>query len=619
MESTNDVIEKTTDDELNYMNFCIDSLLLADQMITSENLNKTSSRVNKYPIIEMPSNEKKCFLFGEPNCENFNDTFNFKNVKIVENTNNDDAIPTTVSLDNVNNNKYHIGFISKFLITSKTNERRNNYIVNYSPNTNPDVIINDLYRLFDPNNQLHNHFKILCDSLHEKTATNENIKNILSNFDYRNDTTVTILFNKLMFRIYNEKLSDFTIIFPNNRKIKCLKAVLLTIPYFEMQFKDTQINDSMDLTSNYNMVKDLIELIHIKNEFDYDSNMIHDSFTMRMIMLEVNVIDYIDRFKLMDEFLMKDHFYILLEYANKNIKSITNDLISKNDYGNLVILYEILKNIAIEQLTNPKDCYFDENSDANKILVKMFQSNMGDKIAMFDGWQQMVDENYKSIAITLKEIHKNCDYDSLNTLDILPRIILSFLTIVNFESNKYYDIFESVESNNATLIFGKKNRTFIDSIIMINSYYPAIALGFHFPELNYIKITKMPISILHGENNCITIQLLDHFNKNIKTNAHIFFGKQLKTLNVKYDYLNNHNIIIDTEYRDFGHYLKKSRNDYHVNSILKCSNNDNIGEKVNEAKYISPLFHNTQYKLLLDRPCDDNVSDHIWLIEHCIV
>ncbi len=593
MESTKEIMEKTTEDELIHMNFCIDSLLLADQMMENEHLSGT--------------NGKKSFLFGETNCKkDINE-----NVQILNDANNNNTSKLP-----------RIGTINKNLKSPKIKDNDNVgsvYLKNYPPNPNPDTIINDLYGLFDPNNQLHNHFKILCDLLREKkTRTNDEIKNILLNINYNTKMTVTKLYNKLMTAIYNRTTTDFALIFPDNKNVFCFKATLLTIPYFEMQFKDTQVNDSMNLISRRIMIRDLIELLH-SNDTDLDEDtMFGNSFVIRIKTGSVSAIEYINMFKLMDEFLMKDHFYILLQYANKYIKSMTNGLITKNDYGNLIILYEILKNIAIEQLKNSEDCYFDENSDANKIIEKMFQSNMGNQINSFDGWQELIDGNYKSIAIILKEIHKNGDYESLNTLNILPRISLSFLAMINFGNNKYCDIFESVEANKATLVFGKKNVAFNNSIIMINSYYPDVVIDFHFPALNYIKITKMPILISHKKDNCVTIQLLDHFNKNIKTGAHIFFGKEIKTLNVKYDYITN-NITIDTEYRDFGHYLTKSRNDYYVNSVLMCSCNNNICEKVNEAKYISPLFHNTQYKLLLDRKCDDNVDDYIWLIEHCSV
>ncbi len=549
---------------------CINSLLLTDQLMENEQLNnndnipflfgKTNSHVKKN--VDKPIS----FLFGNGE----NSTLNG---------------PKVVSV------------IDEPLIKF------------YPQNTTFDVIINDIYGLLDPNNSIHNHLKILCDSLKIDTLVNTSIKDLIIHnrclggwpnvFNFGGHVLLKISdFSKELFaRILNQNLTDFTLVFPNNNTFPCLKAILMTIPYFEMQFRDTQITNSINLTSDYEMTTCLIKTIHYGRLYQIcDLQQLHDHligsnmfppFEMPQNTTMMDVIKkYIELFKLMDEFLMVDHFHIMLKYADNNIVFMVEELVANEDYDNLKLLYRILRNIADEQSIKSKNTTFDIVHDANEIIKKLFKLNIGEYINIFDDWKYLVDDNYKEIAITLKEIHKSGNYELLNTSNILPRIVISFLALINLSNNKYSDIFETVESYKATLFFDKPcTRHTAESEIVISSYYPV---------LTYIKFLSMPISILQNKENYIIIKILRSSNQNITIGSQLLFQ--------------------DRKSNTFG---GKS---YGVELIKKCANaqvNNNTYEKyLSCAEYMSPIFKNfVNYKIFFDRPCNLETGKQIFLIE----
>jgi hypothetical protein len=462
-----------------------------------------------------------------------------------------------------------------------------------------DVLLNKLYESFDLKSCIHNQFKILCDSIKIDTPINNKIKDIIFKIINELATTnkvvrISYIYEIIKYEIYKNGLTDFLLISDDNSEtFPCLKAIIQTIPYFDMLIKDCQQNDNSVIIDDFDLTVYLIkilcdmELTHniptYANTFSYNPNY-GNIF---------NSDNYVKTFELMDKYLMKDHFYIMINHGYEYIKNIIQELVDQNKFDTIKLLYRILNNIINDEtFKNTNDDIdmlhkqgvlgiYHMNNDivlgAKEIIKKIFQVDMGEHIFDFDDWQNLFDAEYK-----LRTVHRLGKYELLNIMNIEPKLVIGYLAMLNFSNINYNNIFHIVELHNSRLIFGSNNIKKLQNVIIIDSYYPV---------LKYTKITRLPVKALNNTGNCITIEfIMNNLVINIEDN--IIFGNNM--LNDKYK----------------------------VKSIVKCVKGEKTGVNVSTARSISPLMKtNIEYKLFFDWVCDEEVdiSNSIWLCEYCSV
>jgi len=478
-----------------------------------------------------------------------------------------------------------------------------------------DVILNGLYKSFNLKSCIHNQFKILCDSIKIDTPINNKIKDIIlksiGNLAIANKVVkISYMYEIIKYEIYKNCLTDFLLISAddNSKTFPCLKAIIQTIPYFDMLIKDCQQNDNSVIIDDFDLTVYLIKILcNITHNFPTNANTFSYNY--------VDIFDsnnYVEMFELMDKYLMKDHFYIMINYGYEYIKNIAQQLVDQNKFDKIQLLYRILNNIINDETFKNTNIDIDieirnnqgglgiyyMNKDivlaAKEIIKKIFQLDLGEHIFDFDDWQNLFKDEYK-----LRTIHRLGNYELLNIMNIKPELVIGYLAMLNFSNikpelvieylamlnfsnNNYTDIFDTMNMHNSRLIFGSNNIKTLQNVIIIDSYYPI---------LKYTKITRLPVKILNNTGNYVTIEfLMNNLVINIEDN--IIFGD---------------NILNDK---------------YKVKSIVKCVRGEKTGVNVSVAKSISPFIKiNIVYKLFFDWSCSKEVdiSNDVWLCEYYLV
>lgn len=413
----------------------------------------------------------------------------------------------------------------------------------------PENLYNNLLLSFNKNIPVHINFKTLCDSTNVCNAVNAKIKDIILDYCTLYDSKISDIYKKVTIDIYNNNLTDFKLVFPDGQTFMCLKAILQTIPYFAMVFEDVELNDSIELASNYDITTSLIKLVYNPEAENIITN-----------------DNYLELFELMDKYLMKDYFYIMISYAKNNIDVITKGLLDDKKFNCLTFLYRILSNIATEGIINNK-----LKKNALGIIKQMLDVNPGENITMFNDWQKMFSDDQKLKAISVSK-----NYELLNIAHITPIKVVGFLAGIDFANNFYYNII----NDTAKLIFSPQNNEILSTsstIIIITSYYPV---------LSYTKIYKLPVYTGNKVGNNITIEFSKCSDIPIKIGDKIMIGYTTSELN----------------------------NYYCVNSITKTGNTQSMSTKV--AQFVSPpiIHDDIKYVLSLNRPIDSKDINGLWVM-----
>lgn len=367
----------------------------------------------------------------------------------------------------------------------------------------PIILLKNLFESFDNTNPIHMQFKNLCESLNVVNPINEKIKNIVLGYCDMFDVEIVEIFRLVKLDIYGQNLTDFVIEFPENKVYPCLKALIKTIPYFDMIFNDIDMGDSLTLSSDFGITSSLLTLV-----YDQNADVL-------------NVSNYVEIFEMMDKYLMKEYFYILLEWAKNNVGDIMREYVLNNDFDRIKLLYRILKNISDEKFMKDNEFSFNncENlkKEAKIVINKMFDVSMGIGMTMFDDWFIIFTDVQK-----LKNIYESKRYDLLDVANIEPKLVIQFLSKLDPDNDSYDDIFTMIQIYNMVVEYGEcKNIN--GSSIIVESYYPTF---------KYKKIVKLPINIITINDNELIIHFFQNSNINIKTGSKLVFGHVWKVYNV---------------------------------------------------------------------------------------
>ena len=356
-----------------------------------------------------------------------------------------------------------------------------------------------------------------------------------------------------------------------NKQFSCCKALLQTIPYFNMLLEDIEMDDNCIIIPDYDYTVQIIKLVYGLN-IKCDDNYFAEIFRL------MDASDYVEIFRLMDKYLMKDYFDCMICSDYDKIKALMEQLIEQKNFDKIKILHRILQDNVEDEKNGAK---------AKRMIRIMFQADMGDNFTMLDNWPDILEDHYK-----LKYIYKSGHYELLNIAKIKPTYVLKFLALHNFENTvKCSDIANIIRKqyDDNVLILGPNNISTHNYmynyqgkcdcyIVMINNYYPL---------LSYTKITKLPVKILKNTENYVAIQFNADLKLKVKIGSGIIFN--LPTL------------------------IQNIPSTYSVNAIYAY--NDNINEKVSKAIYIPPEFNIINYKLFIDKKNMEENITNIWLVE----
>ena len=428
----------------------------------------------------------------------------------------------------------------------------------------------------------HNHLKIICTSLNTYSPINDKIKQIIYDevqamcpqyiYDQRYDLIMEFyyiddLYRNIVQAILTNKLTDFTLILANDnsKQFKCCKALLQTIPYFDMIFKDTEIVD------NFIIIPDECIVKLIKSLFKEG--------------ILCTAIEYVEIFELMDKYLMKDYFDSMIQIGYGYGDFIINELIKQNRFDKIRTLNRILQdNIKSEMDTN-----------TIKLLIqKIVRSDMGKFFTTFDDWQNLFEDPYK-----LKYIYNSGKLELLNIAEIKPELVLKFLSLHNFANiEKYSDMINVIENNHFS-IFDPNNCGFTGGT---GSYSKVFIVHSYFPIINYTKYSELPVSIMERTDKYIFIR----FNKNVP-------------FKIKIGSIIASDKTITPESPHLGC----------VTKITAYSDKTKMKANVNEATYIAPSLGLINYKLFItekEHSKKENKKNHfsfdikgcmrIWLVEY---
>jgi hypothetical protein len=232
-------------------------------------------------------------------------------------------------------------------------------------------MLNELDWVIKPTISPHMYFLILCDSVSNDTHVNKQIKDIIiSNYILTRDYIeffgdyITNIYIKILKEIWNRQLSDINIVFTDNTFLPCLKAVLRTIPYFDMMFNDTHFGDTLNVMTDPLLTKILIRLA-------YNSGI---DFVFTDIPRDVLLDNYIELFYLMDSFSMEYHFQNMLSFGKKNIITIIRRLRPKKKFKKIKKLQIILLDISDDNI-------FDESINSNKQIADELMNSIRNAIS----------------------------------------------------------------------------------------------------------------------------------------------------------------------------------------------------------------------------------------------
>ena len=153
----------------------------------------------------------------------------------------------------------------------------------------------------------------------ENSVIHEMIKYILVKNLKSNDDIICLTLRDL----YDLQLFDFTIQFSDGKEFKCLKGLLIQIPYFSTIFEDTDVQHTITLNVNSDIAMIVLKLL-------YDQ---HSLFKVEYI---------IETIKLMDMWLM-DVAWLNCLPVDQNIDEMIKLLIDHNQYYDIMILINNLE------------------------------------------------------------------------------------------------------------------------------------------------------------------------------------------------------------------------------------------------------------------------------------
>ena len=427
----------------------------------------------------------------------------------------------------------------------------------------PDEIFNNFLNSLDTTNSKQINFKNLCDSLNLANEVHVKVKEIIMSYIGIGDLEIDEIFTMILSDIYNNNLTDFTIKFPD-KSLKCFKAILKTIPYFEMIFQDLEIDDSIDFTTDYELISILVKLLHIPETDD------------------LTIFNFIDLFVMMDKYLMKDHIHIMLQFAKKNIIDIIEYSLANKQFENILILYDLLNNIKSNlsngDTKNTKDTK-EINYDITKIIDKIFTIDFGPNMFMFANWVKLFTDDKKMEAIQITG-----NYNLLNISKINPKKVLVLLANIDFSSKIYSELYNRIEYDNMDVHHNKDLiilQTGVPSLIIIN-YYPI----FECKCLEYV-----PAEIPEKLGDLIMIRFTKYSQISLSVNSILVFTNK--------------------------QYYENITNTYTIQKIVKYSNEKQT--EVSHAEYVSPkVLDYVLYGIYLDKPLEEDRTSMISVYKHIV-
>lgn len=315
------------------------------------------------------------------------------------------------------------------------------------------------------------HFKNMCNSLNPNDDMHNKIKNIMI-IQYKTHSSLIDIYDEILYTIGNEQITDFTINFPNDKSIKCLKMVIQKIPYFDMMIKDCDITDTITLNDDYDNVMTIIKLL-------YNSK----SFTME-------IKNITDTLLLTDKYLMVDNLERLMNYVEKYSHDILRHLIKTKDTDKILALYKYFS----DALTNDN---FKKYFNIQIIINNIHKFDLGEYIFLIDNWDTKFDG-----ADILNAIKQTSKYEFLNILKISPLEIIGSLKDIDFSNNIYYKIRKQIYSQGAQLTYNNNMFSMHDAnVINITSYYP---------KFSYTSYNKNCGTYNKISDNCINYRFTSH-------------------------------------------------------------------------------------------------------------
>jgi hypothetical protein len=206
------------------------------------------------------------------------------------------------------------------------------------------------------------HFKNICNSLNPNDEGHNKIKSVMTIL-YLARYSITDIYEETLKTIANESITDFTINFPNDKSIKCLKAIIQQIPYFDMMIKDCGITDTIVLDDDYDNVMTIINLLHNIKSF------------------KVEIDNAIDVLLLTDKYLMVDNLGMLITGIENNISPIMNNLKDTNDNDKILSLYKYFNDAL-------KNDDFKRYSNIKTILNHIHRQNLGETMFLIEHWDK---------------------------------------------------------------------------------------------------------------------------------------------------------------------------------------------------------------------------------------
>lgn len=441
-------------------------------------------------------------------------------------------------------------------------------------------------------------FDNLKDDYQNDNIIIQQLKNIIKNYVLINYLEITQKCNLILADIYNDNTTDFIIKFSDDDlyDIKCHKVILKTIPYFSMIFDDITTDNTINLQNNkslpnYDITNRIIKLLYYPN--DYND--------------VVTVINFIQIFEQMNMWLMKDHFHIMVKYAQENIKKIVTLQFEVQNFDNILILYNILNSIATEKFIKNNEFSFGENEklkrNAKIIIDKIVKLNLwNEHIFMFDDWQNLFSDEQKLNAIYILK-----NYELLNVSKLKPKSVIRFLANLDYKNDAYCDFhncndydYEAVNIFNPNILTFCPNHDEEDNPVysIITSYYPIF---------NYSIFTLLDIKITRDSDikSAFSFKMQNEDTK-IFTGSRIFITES--------DNSTKH--LMSNDKKTDTHLSKW----YTVQKITKCITFNNKMSiikadeyEVTTTKYVPNSFNPVTYKIFLDK----DLPSEILAIDGC--
>jgi hypothetical protein len=426
----------------------------------------------------------------------------------------------------------------------------------------PENIYNNLYTALDLTMPMHVNFKNLCDSLSVENNVNMSIKSIILDKATLYGVIIDDIYKLVTMEIYENHLTDFEIVFPDNNVIPCLKAMIKTIPYFSIMFEDVETTNHVNVSVDYYMMSCVIELL-------YNPTAPVQTW-----------INYVQIFELMDKYLMKDHFNIMINHGKHNMKVIMEHLLSEKQFDKITLLHRILSNIVNEKGV--------DSDDAKQLIYKMAEIDPAEFMDMIEGWQEIYNDRLK---LNFVKTHKK--YELLNIANINPDLVVSLLAEIDFSHDVCQDMLDWIVQHKANLKFCPNNK--VTSLKIVDrygyvGYFPIIIIESYYPVLTYRKVIKLPVNTINktiSTINSITLQYKESSNTHIMVGTKLIFGKIETTQDIN--------------------------NIYTVESIIKKGNAQT--SIVDRARYNSTNVNDDiMYELILDKTYENDAMNFVWVL-----